>query len=152
MTAFIFTNVSVYKAIAEDAYTQAIALLEINRTPKPDGNGYILHYDPESKSFKSAMVTIVFAGMWLEALLHLQIVHKLGEEKFREFDRKSYEEKLMLLGVSDERVLSNVKRFRESRKDLVHEKAHFNQGTIKTAQDEAGFAISLMHELEAVVG
>ena len=83
------------------------------------------------------MVSIVFTGMWLEALMHLLIVKKYGKDKFKKYDFKTYEEKLQLLGYTDKKLLHRVSRFRRNRKSLVHEKAHFDQDEIKKAQDEA---------------
>lgn len=148
----VITNVSVYKAIAEDAFAQVVEATEMDRTPKPDGSGYILRYDPERTSLKSSMVTVVFTGMWLEALTHLLIVRDHGEEKYREYDRKSYEKKLRLLGIEDEELLSLVVQFRTTRKELVHEKAHFDSGTVKTAQKEAEVANGIMRKIEALLG
>jgi hypothetical protein len=112
-------------------------LIESGRRPKEDGSlDWILQFDPNQKSFQQAMIAIVFTGMWLEALLHLLIVRDHGEEKFREFDFKSYEEKLRLVGIDDTSILEAAARFRRARKELVHEKAYFDTGETKTAQDE----------------
>jgi hypothetical protein len=97
------------------------------------------------------MVAIVFTGMWLEALLHLLIVRDHGEEKFREFDFKSYEEKLRLIGIDDNSILEAAARFRKSRKELVHEKAHFETGEMKTAQDEARNAFQLLLAIDTAL-
>ncbi len=147
--SFVYTNISIYRAIAEDVYMEMCALDKDSRTPKGDGSGgFILKYDPEHRSFKNAMVVIVFTGMWLEALLHQTIVRLHGEAKFNEVDRSfNYERKLELIGVTDTALLAKVKRFRESRKELVHEKAHFNSDTIKFAQKEAALANEIMCEV-----
>jgi len=138
MKNLIITNLEIYKSIAEDSYAEMVALVQAGRTPKPDGSeGWILHYDPMQNSFKKAMVSIVFTGMWFEALMHILIVKKFGEEKFKEFDFKSYEEKITLLGVTDSAFLSSLVRFRKTRKELVHEKSHFHNSEIKAAQEEA---------------
>ena len=144
----VVTNVSIYKAIAKEAYAQVLEASQKNRTPKPDGSGYILRYDPDRTSFKSSLITVVFTGMWIEALTHLLIVRDHGEEKYREYDRKSYEEKFRLFGIEDEELLSLVAKFRATRKELVHEKAHFDIGTIKTAQKEAEVAHEIMRKIE----
>jgi len=149
MNHIVITNISTYKAIAEDAYESIIEADNRQRTPKPDGSGWIIQYDPNHLSFKNSMIAVVFTGMWLEALTHLQIIKKFGEDKFREYDFKSYEEKLNLLGVSDSDLLAKVKRFRETRKELVHEKSNLDDGTIKTAQEEARLAHEIMVDITA---
>ena len=138
MDRLVITNIAIYKAIADEAHQAMVQLMEAGRRPKPDGSGgWIKTYDPNQTSFKQSMVSIVFTGMWLEALMHLLIVKKYGKDRFKEYDRKTYEEKLQLLDYMDEKLLHRVSRFRDSRKSLVHEKAHFDEGEIKKAQDEA---------------
>jgi hypothetical protein len=47
MNAPIFTNIAVYKAIADEAYLEQKKLREAGRHPKPDGSpGFILAFDP----------------------------------------------------------------------------------------------------------
>jgi hypothetical protein len=152
MAEHIFTNVSTYRAIAIEAFEAMQELGEPGRRTKADGSpGWILQFDPKQKSFKQAMVAIVFAGMWLEALLHLLIVRDHGEEKFREFDFKPYEEKLRLIGIDDNAILEAAARFRVARKELVHEKAHFDAGETKTAQDEARNAYQLLVAIDTAL-
>ena len=127
MAELLITNVSIYGAIAIEAFEAMQELVESGRRLKEDGSpGWILQFDPNQKSFKQAMVAIVFTGMWLEALLHLLIVRDHGEEKFREIDFKPYEEKLRFIGIDDNSILKAAARFRIARKELVHEKAHFD--------------------------
>lgn len=153
MAELIFTNVSIYRAIAIEAFESMQGHIESGRRPKEDGSpGWILQFDPSQKSFKSAMVAIVFTGMWLEALLHLLIVRDFGEEKFRKFDFKLYEEKLRLIGIDDNSILEAAARFRIARKELVHEKAHFNTRETQTAQDEARNAYQLLMAVEGQTG
>lgn len=119
--------------------------IESNRSPKPDGSeGWVIKHDPVQNSFKQAMISLVFTGMWLESLLHQKIIQVFDEEKFKEYDFKTYEEKLKLLGISDSSIIDRAERFRKSRKELVHEKAHFDNGEIKTAQSEAENARQLL--------
>jgi len=151
MNQLLVTNVSIYRAIAEEAYAQVADAEKTERTPNPNGSGYILRYDPKQRSFKNSLVTIVFTGMWLEALTHLLIVRDYGEDKYREYDRRIYEDKLRLLGVKDESFLAQVADFRATRKELVHEKAYFDNGTIKTAQKEAKVAHDILRRIEAIL-
>lgn len=152
MNELILTNVFTYKAIAVDAFESMQEHMESCRRTKDDGSqGWILQFDPSQKSFKQAMIVIVFTGMWLEALLHLLIVRSHGEAKFRELDFKSYEEKLKLLGVFEESVLEAATRFRKARKELVHEKAHFDTSETKIAQDEAHNAYQMLLAIESAL-
>ena len=152
MNHLIVTNVEIYKAIADEAYQEMVQLMEAGRRPKLDGSaGWIITYDPSHASFKKAMISLVFTGMWLEALMHLLIVRKFGEAKFKEYDFKAYEEKLKLLGITDKELLDSVSRFRAVRKALVHEKAHFDDGEIKTAQSEAENAHQMLHAIHAQI-
>ena len=145
MDRLVITNIAIYKAIADEAHQEVVQLMEAGRRPKPDGSpGWIKIYDPNQTSFKQSMVSIVFTGMWLEALMHLLIVKKYGKDKFKKYDFKTYEEKLQLLGYIDKELLHRVSRFRGIRKSLVHEKAHFDEEEIKKAQDEAGNAHEML--------
>ena len=138
MDSIVITNIEIYKAIADEAYQKMVQLMEAGRPPKPDGSaGRTIIYDPNQNSFKQSMISIVFTGIWLESLFHLLIVDNYGKEKFKEYDFKSYEEKLQLLGCMEQNLLDRVLRFRKTRKSLVHEKAHLDDGEIKLAQDEA---------------
>jgi hypothetical protein len=138
MNSFVFTNISIYKSISDEAYLNMKELIESGRSPKPDGSeGSVITYDSEHKSFKQAMISIVFTGMWLEVLMHLLIVKKYDEKKFKKYDFKSYKEKLSLIGCPDQDILDRAQRFQKCRKELVHEKAHFDTGEIKNAQEEA---------------
>ena len=93
MKQFVITNVSIYKAIAIGAHAAMHELTNGGRRPKDDGSlGWIVTFDPEQKSFTQAMIAIVFAGMWLEAFLHLRIVRDHGLMKFKEYDFKSYDD------------------------------------------------------------
>jgi len=139
MHGLVLTNVKIYKAIADEAYQKLVLSMEAGRRPKPDGSsGWIITYVPNQIAFKQAMISIVFTGMWLDALLHLHIVKMFSKSKFKKNKDKTYEEKLVLIGCSDKEMLDCVKRFRkEARNPLVHENAHFDNGEMKTAQDEA---------------
>ena len=148
----MITNVSTYKAIAIGAHTEMHELIDSGRRPKDDGSpGWILNFDPDQKSFKQAMISIVFTGMWLEALLHLVIVRDHGVGTFKKYDFKSYADKLRLLGCSDLDILEAAGQFQKCRKELVHEKAYFDCGEIKMAQDEADNAHKLLLSVSALV-
>ncbi len=153
MDRLVISNISTYKAIALDAHKSMQELLDAGRRPKDDGSpGYILTYDPDHKCFKQAMITIVFTGMWLDALLHLLIVQDHGLKIFKKYDHKSYEDKIRFLGCSDQHILDEVKKFRALRNELVHEKAYCDDGQLKTAQDEADNAYNLLVSVDKFFG
>jgi hypothetical protein len=141
----VYSNASIYREISEEAYLKMCSLLDEGRTLKNDGSGgYIIKYDPARNSFKQSMIVVVFTGMWLEAILHQIIVTKHGCDEFKKYDFKSYREKLILLGVSSTEVLDKVDSFKATRKELVHEKAFFDNSEIKVAQQEAELAHQVM--------
>lgn len=151
MNQFVLSNVATYKAIALDAHKEMHEQINSGRRLKDDGSpGWIITFDAERRSFKKAMIAIVFTGMWLEALLHLLIVRDHGIEKFKEFDFKSYADKMRLLGCSDQSFLDAAEKFRQCRKELVHEKAYFDTSEIKTAQDEADNAHQLLLAVDSL--
>jgi uncharacterized protein YutE (UPF0331/DUF86 family) len=55
-----------------------------------------------------------------------------------------YEEKLKLLKIVDTEFLQRVERFRSTRNQLLHEKAFFDNGEIRVAEEEAELAIELV--------
>ena len=140
------TNANVYLAIAEEAQAESERLAKLARRPKPDGQpGVIVTYDPDQKSFKNSLITIVFATMYLEALFYV-----LGTKKFdsatynKMYDRKCLEDKLSLFDLKDDDLRIATKRLRERRKDLIHEKADLTANVFYAAQDEANHAIVLV--------
>lgn len=148
MAETILTNIAFYKSVADEAYNDMVRLGDAAKRPKPDGSaGWIAIYDPSHTSFKRAIISIVFSGIWLEAAMHILIVERFGKIKFKKYDFKSYEEKLQLLGVSNPELLSSVSRFRDTRKHLVHEKAYFNENEITFAQKEARNASSMITQI-----
>lgn len=149
----VFTNVHIFGAIADAAYERISEDMAINVRPMPDGSpGTIRVFDPEQKSFKDAMILVVFSCIWLEALLHHLVVRKFGRKCFQRVDRRlPYGKKLQLLGCSDDQLLMWIERLQGSRRQLVHEKAHLDYtddgvfaGEVKTAQDEAENARRVM--------
>ena len=116
----IHTNKTVFRSIAEDHYKEMKFHLERNI------RGRIVTADPEQKSFKAAMISVVFYCMWLEEELCFQIVNKTKiytKEYNKKHDRLTYEEKLRFLGLKDEDIIQSVENLRNLRNSLVHEKA-----------------------------
>ncbi len=151
--ATVFSNLSVYLAVAEEALADSHRQFNVARAPKPDAQpGYIIEYDPQQRSFKNSLIAIAFAGIYLEALLGVIGNASLGKELYNKLDRQTtYEEKLRLLGIADSQLLNNCKRFREARNDLIHEKSidisFLNVSKIRMAQEEAEFAVALILEV-----
>ncbi len=86
--------------------------------------------------------------IFLESLLHLQIVKQKGLEAFNDCDRKTnYEGKLQLLGCNDPLILERCKHYRAARREIVHEKAYLDNNSFKVAQKEAAFAMDLIKEI-----
>lgn len=112
-----------------------------------DGKGWILTFDPSRRSFKAALIHIIFSACWLEAKLHLEIASRFSKTKADQFDKKRYEDKLELLGVLDEELRGRFTSFRDLRRELAHEKAFFNQGSVLVAQKEARQVRMLMQEV-----
>ena len=122
--------------------------LEDNTSPKPNGeSGYIKTYDPQQKSFKNALITILFCGVCLESLLHLINVNMNGVATAKKFDREIYEKKLKILGCDNQEIIKMCTNYRASRKEIVHEKAHLDDGSLKTAQREAELAMHMLHQV-----
>lgn len=152
----MISNANVYLAIAEEALAESKRLDEAARIPRPDGQpGFVVTYDPEHMSFKQSLIAIVFAGIYLEALLYMVGVGQLGKDEYMKIDRKHYEEKLQALGVTDIETLATCKRFREARNDLVHEKAieplAIDGTAFRTAQREAEIAVSVVRSIDGLL-
>lgn len=141
MDSLVISNISVYKAISEEAYLEMVELIENGRRPKPDGGeGWVVKYDSKQSSFKQAMISIVFTGMWLEAFFHHEIIKQKSKNQFNKHSNKSYKEKLELIGINESSILDKVDSFQKTRNELIHEKAFLDKSEIKFAQDEAKHA------------
>lgn len=147
MSEPVITNVSIYKDIAKEAYETMLDAMDRDTTTTSDGSRLIKRFDSSRTSFKSAMIAVVFAGVWLDAITHLLIVQRYGKAKFKEYDRKPYESRLEILGIQNSNLLLRVKAFRDARRELVHEKAFLDKGT-RVAQKEAAFAYELLRDLD----
>ncbi len=145
---FVVSNIRTFYKIAKESFEHMQKEFESGRRRKPNGEpGWILTLDPDQNSFKSALIAITFSGIYLEALLHHLIVEKKGIDIYHEYDRKPYEEKLRLLGCTTQSILSECKHYRTVRREVIHEKAHIDSETIRTAQDEATRAFKLIETI-----
>lgn len=149
-SSFVYSNVRAYFEIAQESFRSMNSLMQNGRKPKPNNeSGWINTYDPDHKSFKKALVTIIFSGVYLEALLHILIVEKEGLEKFNQYDRKTYEDKLQLLACNDEAIIAECEHYRTVRREIAHEKAHLDAKVIKMAQEEATRAFNMVESINA---
>jgi hypothetical protein len=147
----MLSNANVYLAIAEDALAESKRLDEAARIPKRDGQpGFTLTYDPGQTSFKQSLIAIVFAVVYLEAVLYMVGVHQLGKDEYMKLKWKNGE-KLRALGITDAETLATCQRIREARNDLVHEKAieplAIDGIAFRTAQREAEIAVSFVKSI-----
>lgn len=144
----MFTNLHTFLAIAKEAWANAESSLQSHQRPKPDGSpGFVFSLDPEQRSFKNSLVAIVFAGVYLEALLHIEGTKALGA-KYNDFWK--YEENLEKLGAAAG-LIEAGRHFREARNAVMHEKAS-ERGDLRIAQHEARQAIAFVEQLAAWLG
>jgi len=150
---YYFTNGRVFYAVAREAFETMKELDAKHIRPRADGlPGNVITLDAEQRSFKNAFVCMVFCGVYLDALLHMLIGQKFGVEKCKALDRATYEVKLRELGCSDEAIINDTKKYRLTRKEVVHEKAMIDTDGLKTAQEEAAFAFELVERIRKSFG
>ncbi len=156
------TNLQTFLEIAKDSQAKSKELLEAARKPMPGQEGrYVTTLDPDQKSFKYALIAIAFSGVYLDALLYIEGLRRFENcsEKFlKDFDRMTYEKKLEMMSITDQELLAACKRFRDSRNDLIHEKAlffeesgklvHGSVGPPSSAQEDANDAIVLIDRVK----
>lgn len=153
----VISNVNIYLAIADQALSEALRLEAEATKPRGDGKpGFIMMSDPDSKSFKQSIIAVVFAGMFLDALLYQVGVQRFGKAEYMKLDRKrgtTYEGKLVALGVTDQELLATCKRVREARNDLMHERAveihEIGDAPVRWAQEEAKVAVMFVKSVAA---
>lgn len=152
----MLTNAEIYLAIAEEAFAGMKELEKASRSPKPNGEpGAIIRIDPEQKSFKKAMISIAFSAMYFEALIFLTAVARFGRPEALKIDRMFYEDRLQRFGIIDPSILSRAKSFRESRKDLIHEKAieisDLDSSSMRFAQKVASDVVPFIREVRSLL-
>ena len=148
----MLSNADVYLTIAEEALETSKRHYEAARRPRPDGQpGCVITHDPDRTSFKQSLIAIAFAGVYLDALLYIVGVGKLGNDVYKKIDRQHYEKKLEALDISDQEILSACKQFREARNDLMHEKAidpqEIGKPTFHEAQLEAESGVAFVRRI-----
>ena len=144
-----------YREIAAESLRESEEFFEAHRRPRDDGSGgHVITVDPDRQSLKHSFIAIAFAGMYIEAALWLYGSRKLGVDKYRPIDRLELEKRLPPLGVNDKDLEAKLKDYRETRKDMVHEKAvPFSQVTTPTryGQKEAKKSVELMLRVETLL-
>lgn len=146
-----YSNVVVYEQIVNESYAEMVAAIDEGRTPKKDGIGYIIKFDPRRSSFKKSMIVVTFAGMWLEAIFHQFMITNHSRSQFHKHDKDPYKEKLELMGISDASILESTKIFQCTRNKLIHEKAFMDKGDIKVAQKEAEVAYNIVNHVSKFI-
>ena len=145
------TNAHIYLTIAEEALDIMEKSSAKNRMAKPNGEpGFIIKYDHQQTSFKNALIAIIFAANYLEALFYLKGTKKVSEAEYnRNIDKKNYEEKLTWFGITDEQLLYTASRLRQARRDITHEKARLDleKEVLRIAQDEARTAVDFVKKI-----
>jgi len=151
---FVITNVKVYREIALEAAAVAESALLPRHGPIPlEGSAFESYVEPGQQSFKSGMIAIVFAGMYVEARLWLAGIEALGEQAYARIDRQPLEQRPEAIGVRHANLREALQRFREARKDLVHEKAlprPRDTRPVQTAQEGAARAKKLIELFDTV--
>jgi len=140
----VISNLDTYLAIAKDALAASLAAEASHRKPKPDGSpGFIISLDRTKTSFRQGLIAIVFAGVYLDALLHVVGTQRLGRRQYKKIHKDKYEEKLNKLGVTDKDTIVACERFRKARNDVTHEKATqpLTVKNLRIAQREAEHAL-----------
>jgi hypothetical protein len=158
----VISNLDVYLAIATEALTRSQELDAEQTRPMPDGMpGQIITWDPTRSSFKHSLIAIVFAGVYLDALLYIanrnlqrasdaRKVSKAGRQSRK--GRGRYEVGLAKLGITDPELVEGCKRLNEARDGIVHERAleigpPFVEEKMHVAQREAEHALTIVRRV-----
>lgn len=149
---FILSNLHTFRELAHEALGESERLLKTHRRPRADGEpGYVITADPGRRSFKQALVAIAFAGMYLDALLRIEMIRRLGMSAARDLEFRSYEKKLTALGIGSDVLHARTTHFREVRNDLMHEEPIVEgenpRRMPEAAQDQARLAIDLIEDI-----
>lgn len=153
-----YTNVGIFRSIAEDALAESQRLEQEAKRPKPDGSpGHIITWDPDRKCFKQALIAIVFASSYLDALLYMTGVSIMGKEEWiKKFQRRGWERRLRALGVDDAELLAECRAVRDARNEIAHENAELADEeanwNLRTAQNEAARALRFVARVRAALG
>jgi hypothetical protein len=153
----MISNMDTYLSIARESHSEMERLFNAARSPKPDGSpGYIITYDPNSGSFKQALITIAFSAMYFEALTYFTARKRFSKTKAADICGMWYENRLEPLGITDKPLTDRAKLFRLARNDLIHEKAiipsELGSSTIRFAQQTANESIEFVLTVRSQLG
>jgi hypothetical protein len=150
----ILSNIQVFYEIARDSFADAERLLAAHRTPRGDG-GYVLTPDPKRGSFKNSLVSISFAGAYIDLHIRMAYIVRHNDAPPKKWDRMTYEAKLADLGVTDQVLLKNCEEFREIRNSVLHEKpliiGRASDSLPGTAQDGAVRGMAVVDAIRTAV-
>ncbi|HMW72931.1 MAG TPA: hypothetical protein PKD17_13990 [Cellvibrionaceae bacterium] len=134
------SNLSIYHNIATESYSNLKFRIEKEKISKEGGsNGHAINYDPDLNTFRQSMITIVFAGMWLEQNIYEEILSRTGLDIVRRYNSKEYREWLIRLEIVSAEVLDEIDAFMSAREILMNSTI-VNDKSIETAQKEASRA------------
>jgi hypothetical protein len=162
----VISNLNTYLAIATDALTKAQELEAAQTRPMPDGHaGKIMMWDPSRASFKHSLIAIVFAGVYLDALLYIADRKQPGQKsgakaaKLRRKERGSnrYLVGLAKIGITDPEIVAACQRLNEVRDGIVHERAlEIGPDSVgeklHVAQREAEHALATVNRVSQALG
>jgi len=147
----VISNIDTYFAVAHEALKKSKRYDAQYRKPKPDGSpGHIITFDRGRKSFKNSLIAIVFAGVYLDALLFIVGTQRLGRRQYKLIKKAKYEERLKRLGCTDKQLLADCERFRRARNEVAHEQAAEPAAAtlkeLRFAQHEADHALKFIKQ------
>lgn len=161
--ASIITNLGTYLEIAEESLAKSRRIEGAQTRPMLDGSpGKIFTWDPARASFKHSLIAIVFAGIYLEALVSVTIKRRRlngpnpsvkpgNRGKRRDRDKGRYEADLAKLDIADDETIEGCRRLEDARDTVVHEQPMIvrdgETGKIHIAQREAEHAVSFVRRL-----
>lgn len=90
----MITNLKTYLDISIEYQAKSKMLMDSQRKPIEGRPGrFVTLLDPTNSSFKFALISVVFAGIYLDALLHIESLRCFGDksDKFIDkFDHMTY--------------------------------------------------------------
>ncbi|MBI4021305.1 MAG: hypothetical protein HY369_03615 [Candidatus Aenigmarchaeota archaeon] len=149
----VFSNIGHLIQIAETAFDRSDRLLE-RSFPRMPGGRRIGAPDRRSRSFRHALVAIVFASIAMEAIVFAELRRTGSKTRAKRVSQMSYRTQLRAVGVTDEQLLLAAERLQDVRNEIVHEKlivmgdrADLRRLRGRTAQDEARYAVACLFGL-----
>jgi hypothetical protein len=159
----VISNDRTFLEIARDAHRSSKEAEAQHRRPNPSGTGSIITFDPDRESFKHSLIAIAFVGAFLDAILYWAGRDILGKSQYEKRVTEvssRYEHQLAVLfaklGIEDDQLVADSKRFREARKEVMHEKAipveELGKKGVRLAQKEAANALSVANRVVERLG